>query len=317
MGAVRRDLEVMRDGLHANAVRLFGTNLDDLVGAAGVAVECGLRPWVSPRLIGESMDATVAHLVAAAEGLEALRSAGADVTFVLGCEASVFVEGIVPGEDREAREARMFTLPTLVLNAVGVDPGFQASLNAYLGRALGEVRARFGGPVTYAAGIWERVDWEPFDIVGLDYYRTWHNRLGYRRRLRDLRALGKPVAVLEFGCATYEGAGAKGGAGQVAAVDYGADPPAIREGVVRSEDAQAAYIEALLAIYREEQVSGVFVFLFNAPASPHAADPRHDLDTASYALVTALPPGSGRAYEDGYWQPKRAFHVVADAYLRD
>jgi hypothetical protein len=315
MDAVRGDFRVIRDRLHANAVRIFGTNVDDLVGATRVAIECGLEPWVSPRLLGESMDVTIAHLTAAAEALEPLRTGRDHMTFVLGCEASVFVDDIVPGDDREARERRMFTLATLVKNAIGVDPGFQASLNAYLGRALLGVRARFGGPITYAAGVWERVDWSGFDVIGLDYYRTWHNRLSYRRRLGALRRTGKPVVVLEFGCSTYEGAGAKGGGGLVA-LDFSKDPVEVRKGYVRSEAAQASYIAELLAVYREEHVAGAFVFLFNAPAYPHAAEPRFDLDTASYALVASGAPGTGRAYADGYWAPKQAFHTVAAAYAQ-
>ncbi|MGE3273999.1 MAG: abortive infection protein [Vicinamibacterales bacterium] len=312
-GALVRDFTIIREELHATDVRIFGTAIDDLVRAAGHAIDAGLAPWVSPRLIGVPVDESLDYLAAAARAVEPLR-ARAPVSFVVGCEASQFVEGIVEGRDIADRQARMFHLSTLLWNAVGVDPGFQAPLNRYLGRAVELVRAGFGGPVTYAAGVWERVDWTPFDVIGLDYYRTWHNRLGYRRRLRALRRTGKPVVVLEFGCCTYEGAADRGGHGQLVAIDFDAEPPVVREGFVRSEAAQAAYVRDLLAIYEEEGLAGAFVFVFVDPAAPHADDPRHDLDTASFALVTAGPPGSGRSYADGHRAPKAAFAVVASRY---
>jgi hypothetical protein len=36
-------------------------------------------------------------------------------------------------------------------------------------------RSTFGGPVSFASGIWEDVDWSGFDVVGIDAYRDEQN----------------------------------------------------------------------------------------------------------------------------------------------
>jgi hypothetical protein len=68
-----------------------------------------------------------------------------------------------------------------------------------------------------------------------------------------------------------------------------------------------------------------------APLNPTSADPLHDLDLASYALVTSHcgrlgPMGSaypqapwdrtrhGTGYPDMPWEPKEAFRTVASHY---
>jgi hypothetical protein len=59
--------------------------------------------------------------------------------------------------------------------ATWTSPDGRAALGAGLARArdtlrpvAARARAVFGGPVTYAAGTWEQVDWAPFDIVSVD-----------------------------------------------------------------------------------------------------------------------------------------------------
>ena len=75
------------------------------------------------------------------------------------------------------------------------------------------VRSRFGGPITYASGMWEPVDWSAFDIVSCDACRDEHNVATFHAELRKLGIHGKPVAITEFGCCAYAGAAAKGGMG--------------------------------------------------------------------------------------------------------
>jgi hypothetical protein len=72
-------------------------------------------------------------------------------------------------------------------------PLFSHRLNRLLARACEIGRGEFAGPLSHAAGLWERVDWRPFDLIGLNYYRMRQNRLGYARRLRRDRRRGKPV----------------------------------------------------------------------------------------------------------------------------
>src|SRR5258708_1753382 len=90
---------------------------------------------------------------------------------------------------------------------------FHKRLNSFLAKAAVMVREHFHGQLTYASGSWENVDWDVFDIVGIDYYREKFNKKTYREKLRTYFKHGKPVVVLEFGCCTYKGAEDKGGYG--------------------------------------------------------------------------------------------------------
>ena len=54
---------------------------------------------------------------------------------------------------------------------------------------------------------------------------------------------------------------------------------------------------------------------FSFPLATYDDDPRHDLDATALSLVRALPPNRrGTAYPDMGWEPKQAFHAVADYY---
>jgi hypothetical protein len=73
-------------------------------------------------------------------------------------------------------------------------------LNAFLAETAELVRGRFGGPLTYAAGTWEPVDWSRFDIVSVDAYRDASNARSIGADLRKQFRHGKPVVATEYGC---------------------------------------------------------------------------------------------------------------------
>jgi hypothetical protein len=195
----RRDLSVLRDELHCTTVNLLGTDLRRLAQAARIARENGLGVWLQPRLIDQPREAVLAHLAAAAGAMEELRREYDYIVLNVGCEWTFFSDGIIPGrgyDERAAKLARPQYWPAL--------PVFSHRLNRLL------ARGEFAGPLSYAAGLWERVDWRPFDVVGLNYYRVRQNRLGYARRLRRHCHRGKPVVITEFGCGAFDGAAALG-----------------------------------------------------------------------------------------------------------
>src|SRR4029453_13138636 len=72
------------------------------------------------------------------------------------------------------------------------------------------IRSEFGGQVTYSAGLWEEVDWDPFDIVGVDAYRHGEPAEENVATLERYKNEGKPLGALEFGCCAYEGAAVRG-----------------------------------------------------------------------------------------------------------
>jgi hypothetical protein len=100
--------------------------------------------------------------------------------------------------------------------------------------------------VTYSAGAWESVRWQPFDHVGVNLYRDRWNDRTYASDLRTLKRLGKPVIITEFGCSTFKGAERRGGGGWMI-VDFDQEPPVVKPGYTRSEETQAAYLDELLS----------------------------------------------------------------------
>src|SRR5436309_2684475 len=204
---VRREMRVIHDDLHCNAVRVTGGDLDRLEIAATHAADAGLEVWLCPFTNGLTQGQLLDLLADCAERAERLRRTGAEVVLLTGSELSLFTVGFLPGETLEERLG-------LVADPLRVRPMIgqvRARINDFLRRAVAVVRARFGGKVSYASLPLEGVDWSPFDIISTDAaYRTSVTAARYRGHTRTFveqgRAQGKPVAVTEVGCGTYRGA---------------------------------------------------------------------------------------------------------------
>ena len=61
MSVVRRELEIVRDDLHANAVRIVGSDVGHMTVVAKIAVGLGLEVWFSPAFFEYSLEETAAH----------------------------------------------------------------------------------------------------------------------------------------------------------------------------------------------------------------------------------------------------------------
>jgi hypothetical protein len=166
---VRREMRVIRDDLHCNAVRVTGGDPDRLEIAATHAADAGLEVWLCPFTNGLTQSELLELLADCAERAERLRRTGAEVVLLTGCELSLFTVGFLPGETLQERFA-------LVADPLRVRPMIgevRARINDFLRRAVEVVRARFGGKVSYASLPLEGVDWAPFDIISTDAaYRT-------------------------------------------------------------------------------------------------------------------------------------------------
>ena len=307
---VARELAVLHDDLHCNAVAVFGSDPGRLRQGAEIALRAGLRVWLQPRPIdvdAATLRAVIANVAASAEEL---RQEYGAVGLNLGVEWTIFSAGIIPGATFEERIATLVT-------SFGEFPAYNAGLNDLLATLRETARAGFSGPLTYGSGEWEAVDWADFDAVGVDLYLDARNRATYREQVRALHDYGKPVIITEFGCCTYEGAADAGGGGYTI-VDWEADPPRLNADYVRSEHEQADTITSLLDIYEAEHVHGAYVFTFIEPEMTYDPDPLYDLDMASFGIVKALPAATGQGYaETGYWEPKLAFTEIASAYHRE
>lgn len=307
-GAVRRDLQAIRDELHCTAVRLTGGDPERLELAARHAADLGLEIWFSPFTYELDQDALLTLLLDCADRAERLRQQGARVVLVTGAELSLFTHGFLPGDTAEIRLNGLLGRDPQVLAGL---PELSTRINTFLHRAVRAVRSRFAGPVTYASIHFEGVDWAPFDFVGMDLYRTKETAPHFRGALRALKVPGKPVAITEFGCATYHGAADQGA---VDIVEYeGGHPVRLRGEYERDEAEQARLITELVTLFEEEGVDSVFVCTFACFYLPHHDDGRPDLDLASFGVVKVHPTGPDQAGEPR-WTPKASFAALAASY---
>lgn len=309
---VRRELQIIRDDLHCNAVRIIGGDPHRLEAAAAHAADLGLEVWFSPFVCDLTAGEMLSLLADCAERAERLRRQGAEVVLVTGGELSLLNKGFLPGDTLDERVG-LLDEPQRLRALIAEVP---ARINDFLGKAAVAVRERFGGKVTYAAIQFENVDWTPFDFVSIDLYRTAEIAGRFRAGVRALAAQGKPLAITEFGTATYRGAGDKGArAGEIVEWDAaGVMPLGLKGDYVRDEQEQATYLRELLDVFNAEGVDSAFVYTFANYACPHRGALREDLDLASYGVVKVLEDRPGHTYPEMSWEPKAAFAAVADAY---
>lgn len=304
------DLEAIRHELHASSVSIYGTDLDRMVPAAEYAASLGLRVWVQPRLVDATSEETIATLVDLAEQIEPLRAAGGDIGLNTGCELTIFMAGLLDGDTVAERMAALLE----VFESGEFDPVYQA-LDEHVSASATAAREVFGGPLTYASGLWEvaGVTWDAFDFVGVDAYRDAQNAATYEQDLANITGLGLPVIITEFGCCSYTGADQRGASGYDIA-DWQSNPPRLNGDYERNEGVQAAYIGDLLDTFgRTPGIEEAYVYTFveEVPSSP---DPQHDMDLASFGIVTMLPEVGEDPAPDSWWEPKEAFHLLADRW---
>jgi hypothetical protein len=70
-------------------------------------------------------------------------------------------------------------------------------------------------------------------------------------------------------------------------------------------------------IFAEEGLDLAFWFTFAGNHQPASTDPRRGVDLASYGLVSMLPEGPGRGYQDLGWRPRLAFETMAKLEAAD
>ncbi len=318
MSVVRRELEIIRNDLHANAVRIVGSDVERLTAVTQAALDLGLEVWFSPWFFEYPPDETTSRLLAAADAAAPLeRAHPGRVMFVAGSELTLFMPGILSGKSATERLQRLKSDPTLLGDG---------KLAQYLGSLVREVRAVFGGPLTYASLTFEQVDWAHFDFVGVDHYREARTKDRYIEMLQPFLAVGKPVIVTEFGMRTYRGADSSGtlgfGVTDTTRLYLHTRPvigrffrPRLKGSFERDETMQAHELGETLDELEQSGVAGVLLATLVTPEAEVHEDPRYDLDMDSMALVKSLPAGRhGTIYPDMTWEPKEAFAVVADHF---
>lgn len=326
---VRKELRIIRDGLHCNAVRISGSDLSRLIPSARIGLEEGLEVWLSPIHWDKSPDETFSYATRAAAKAEGLRKDFPEhMVFVLGGELTLFMKGILEGRTLVARMR---------------DPGLMAKvksgehnkpLNDFLARANASVRQAFHGQVTYASLVWEKVDWSLFDYVGVDHYRATKIEDKYVEMLKPLFSYGKPVVNTEFGYATTHGGPLEtgflstAGLGGQQIVNFWSQffhymipvlgrfvRPHLNGEHARDEGWQAKKLVETLDILDRAGVEGAFISQFESQINPYSDVPRYDLDMAGSSLVKYYEGGRrGTSYPEMNWEPKESFKAVAEYY---
>lgn len=312
---VRRELEIIRDDLHCNAVQIIGGDPGRLESAARAAAELGLEIWFSPYPLELDREQILALLRDCADRAERIREQGAEVVFVAGVELSVMNRGFLPGTGPEERVAQLMGRPERRAEAIRE---LGVRINAFLRDAAAAVRERFQGKLSYASIQFEQVDWAPFDFAAYELIRSAEIADRFRDAVRTLAQGPKPLALTGFGTAAYKGAGDRGGRVlEVVEYDPETGAPVRLNGVYeRDEAGQAAYLSELLEIFDTEGADSAFVYLFALPGFPHRpdGDPRDDVDRAGLGIVKLLEGRRGQTYPDMEWEPKAAFAAVAERY---
>jgi hypothetical protein len=249
------------------------------------------------------------------------------VILIIGSELTLFMQGIVEGRNITSR----MTNPTFVSR---VKAGLHNKpLNEFLSNAAAKVRERSHGSLTYASLVWEAVDWNLFDYVGVDHYRVTKIEDKYVEMLKPSFEHGKPVVITEFGYGTCQTGLGSGGFLSSAGL-YGNIidlrfqffhyklpirgrfvHPHLLGGHLRDEDWQARKLVEQLNIFDEVGVEGAFISQFVSKITPYSSKPKYDLDMASSSLVKYYEGGArGTTYPDMPWEPKESFRAVADYY---
>ncbi|WP_327350662.1 twin-arginine translocation signal domain-containing protein [Streptomyces sp. NBC_01304] len=306
---MRADLRAIRHDLHANSIKVTGDGVHRLTATAQEAAERGLYVRAEPTLGDRPQPEILDHLAEVGRHAEQLRRQGAKIELSVGCEFYLFVPGIIPGDNAVER------IENLISGNVDLQQ-MQRRLDRFTARAAAVGRSVFHGPLSYAAAQDDQVDWELFDIVGIDYYSHHPRRQDYVRELRRYQRIGKPLAIAEFGTCAYKGAPDSAGMGWNV-IDYTKQPPELTKPLVRSERTQAQYVTELFDVFDAMNLHAAMAFEFVTPEAPHwPGDPRHDLDMATYALVKTIRDTPGDPASDWHWEPKLAYHALAQRYAR-
>jgi hypothetical protein len=139
---VRRELDIIRTGLHANAV--CGRDPRRLLAAADYGASIGLNVWLGPELWNAAPQRTLSYVTEAAAAAEPLYRRWPDrLTFCVGNELTLLMRGVVPGRSHAQRSRSP-------ASARSCCPG-QDALRAFLAEAADSVRRLYSGPVSYSA----------------------------------------------------------------------------------------------------------------------------------------------------------------------
>jgi len=308
---IEREMQIIKNDLHCNAVRITGGDLDRLEITAQLAAAAGLEVWYCPFTCDLTQNALLDFLADSATHAEKIRKTGNEVVFVTGSEISLFTTGFFPGDNLTERLTHLKE-PMKLREHI---PNVQKSIREFLAKAVAITRERFRGKISYASIPFEGVDWNLFDYIATDGgYRPTAIAPYFVQGIQRLVNQGKPAVITEFGCSTYQGAAALGAHADNNIVWDNGKADHLNGNYTRDENEQASTIVELFNIFDNEGVEGAFVNTFARYDLPHRDNPIEDLDMASAGLVKVYENKFGETYPDMHWEPKLAFKVIANLY---
>ncbi len=312
---VHRELEIIKNDVHCNAVRICGLDIERLMIATEDALTQGLEVWLSPEIWDQSQEETLDYIARVAASAEALGARWRNqLVLSVGSELTLFMHGILEGNNFLERIGNPISWETIRAGA------HNQPLNGFLTKANAAVRQAFHGKVTYCSVPLETVDWSIFDFVCTDLYRDARIKDQYGDLIKRCLTQHKPVAITEFGCCTYRGAEDAGGMGWNI-IDFSTMPPRLKGDYVYDQGTQAREVADQLRVIDHAGVDGAFVFTFVQPV-PFKDEAekqvfkqiKFDFDIANYSLVKSHIDKHGTTYPDMPWEPKESFHAVAEYY---
>jgi hypothetical protein len=128
---VAREIQIIHDELHCNAVRISGIDIGRVSQAAEVALKLGLTVWFSPSLNYDNQENTLVYMIQAAQAAERLRNEYEHLIFIIGCELTLFTSGFIKGETGQERMRNMFGPLSMIKNMLGLPRSYNRKLNIF------------------------------------------------------------------------------------------------------------------------------------------------------------------------------------------
>jgi hypothetical protein len=301
----RDELTAIRDQLHCRNVAIYGSVPEQLVAGLDTAADLGFDIRLQTRLNFIPQAEMVDRLTSLAAEAERVRQHGISIVLDVGCEYLIFSDDLLKGDN--------FAEKIGSISAPDFDWGKVLQHMADMLTSLSETaRANFGGVIAYSDTPDKPVElWGPFDIIGIDHYLSSANAATYVETIDTFAQSGKPVWVDEFGCPAWKGASDDTGMAWNI-VDGEANPPHIKEGIVRDEDEQARSILDALGLIDQSMAARAYLNEFITAEAVYSDDPLTDWDLTGYGIVTVFGEDSEHPYETtGYWEKKVAFDQIA------
>lgn len=308
---IKREMRIIKNDLHCDAVRITGGDADRLEITAKLAAEAGLEVWYCPFTCDLTIIELQEFLLDSAARAEQIRLAGTEVVFLTGSEISLVTKGFF-SDDKFDDRILLLKDPIRIREKI---PEVRMKVNAFLKEIVKLIREIFHGKLSYASLPFEAIDWTHFDIISTDgAYRNASNASYLVKGIEALVSQGKPVAITEFGCGTYQGAAEEAGQNLWIVEWENGRPIKLNGHYIRDEKQQAKYMIELFDIFEAEKIDAAFLTSFAVYFCPHREDPLYDLDMSSYGIVKVYENKFGNIYPDMPWEPKEAFKLLADYF---